>query len=59
MNIENQIREALAAELQRQLSDGNGDYRPDPDNPDKIALAGRIDLDELTMAVVGSVAGGP
>lgn len=59
MNIEDQVREAIVAELQRQSEAGERGLKVKTDNPSMITIEGRVDLDELTMAVVGSLAGGP
>ncbi|WP_230529827.1 hypothetical protein [Microvirga roseola] len=59
MNIEDQVREAILAELQRQSEVGERGLRVTSDDPAMITVEGRVNLDELTMAVVGSLAGGP
>ncbi len=56
--MEDQIRQAILTELERQA-----EARPDKLTvhavEDRLELEGEIDLDELTAAVVGAVAGGP
>ncbi|WP_404288651.1 hypothetical protein ACD578_22470 [Microvirga sp. RSM25] len=59
MNIEDQVREAIIAELQRQSEAGQQGLRVKPSDAEMITIEGRVNLDELTMAVVGSLAGGP
>jgi tetrahydromethanopterin S-methyltransferase subunit A len=59
MNIEDQVREAIIAELQRQSEAGQQGLRVKPSEAEMITIEGRVNLDELTMAVVGSLAGGP
>jgi len=59
MNIEDQVREAIIAELQRQSEAGRQGLRVKPGEAEMITIEGRVNLDELTMAVVGSLAGGP
>jgi len=56
--IEDSVREALVSELERQA-----EARPDKlkveTSEDEITLEGIVRIDELVMAVLGSVAGGP
>jgi hypothetical protein len=56
--MEDQIRQAITTELERQA-----ETRPDKlkvrASEDRLELEGEIDLDELTAAIVGAVAGGP
>ncbi|MDP8921076.1 MAG: hypothetical protein M3O00_19785 [Pseudomonadota bacterium] len=59
MNIEDQVREAIVAELKRQSEGGDQGLRFNPGDAEMITIEGRVNLDELTMAVVGSLAGGP
>ncbi|NBJ09405.1 hypothetical protein [Microvirga arsenatis] len=59
MNIEDQVREAIVAELKRQSEAGQRGLRVQTGEAETITVEGRINLDELTMAVVGSLAGGP
>jgi hypothetical protein len=59
MNIENQVREAIVAELKRQSEAGEQGLRVNAGEAETITIEGRVNLDELTMAVVGSLAGGP
>jgi hypothetical protein len=59
MNMEDQIREAILAELQRQSEIGERRLSFQADEEDGVTIDGRVDLDELAMAVVGAVAGGP
>ena len=59
MNIEDHVREAILAELKRQSGAGVQDLKVEAHDPSMLTIEGRINLDELTMAVVGSLAGGP
>ncbi|MFN3513542.1 MAG: hypothetical protein ACK41C_10875 [Phenylobacterium sp.] len=59
MDLEEQVREAILAELRRQSELGERALSFEPDDEDGVTIQGRVDLDELTMAVVGAVAGGP
>jgi hypothetical protein len=59
MNLEDQVREAILAELRRQSEAGGQGLRFKAGEEEMITIEGRVNLDELTMAVVGSLAGGP
>ncbi len=59
MNIEDQVREAIIAELRRQSEASDQGLRVKTGDAEIITIEGRVNLDELTMAVVGSLAGGP
>ncbi len=59
MNIEDQVREAIVAELKRQSEGGEQGLRVNTGDAETITIEGRVNLDELTLAVVGSLAGGP
>ena len=59
MNIEDQVREAIIAELKRQSEAGERGLRVRTGEAETITIEGQVNLDELTMAVVGSLAGGP
>jgi tetrahydromethanopterin S-methyltransferase subunit A len=59
MNIEDQVREAIIAELKRQSEAGQQGLHVKPSDAEMITIEGRVNLDELAMAVVGSLAGGP
>jgi len=50
--IETKIREALLAELERQTGARKGD-------DDTIVVNGKINVDDLAVAVAGALAGGP
>ncbi|WP_062223736.1 hypothetical protein [Aureimonas sp. D3] len=55
------VREALLAELQRQAetsADADDRLTVEP-GPDKVVIHGPVDLDDLAMVVMGSLAGGP
>jgi hypothetical protein len=59
MNIEDQVRNAIVAELKRQSEAGEQGLRVRSGDAEMITVEGKVNLDELTMAVVGSLAGGP
>jgi hypothetical protein len=59
MNMEDQVREALVQELTRQAQDSHGALRTGQAKDGRVHVEGDIDLDALSMAIVGSVAGGP
>ena len=59
MNMEDQVREAIVEELKRQAEAAEGRLRLTDDGNDLLTIEGRVNLDELAMAVVGAVAGGP
>ncbi|HEX8568817.1 MAG TPA: hypothetical protein VF699_02695 [Caulobacteraceae bacterium] len=57
MDMEEQVRDAIVAELKRQ-SAGGGLFVGE-EGEGAVRLEGRVDLEALAMAVVGAVAGGP
>jgi len=59
MNMEDQIRDAIVDELKRQAEVSEGRLTLTDEGNDLLSIAGRVDLGELAMAVVGAVAGGP
>jgi hypothetical protein len=59
MNMEDQVREAIVDELKRQAEIAEGGLKLTDDGNDLLTIQGRVNLDELAMAVVGAVAGGP
>lgn len=56
--IEQQVREAIVAELERQAAAKPGKLKVER-TEDDLRVSGDVGLDELVMAVIGSVAGGP
>ncbi|WP_192845703.1 hypothetical protein [Aureimonas sp. AU22] len=58
MTVEDSIREAIVAELQRQVEISDGRLKVS-ETEDGITVDGPINLDDLVMVVMGSVAGGP
>ncbi|MDB5623375.1 MAG: hypothetical protein JWR39_1938 [Devosia sp.] len=56
--IEDKLRETIVGELQRQASNKPGNLKVSS-QADRLRVEGEINLDELVMAVLGSVAGGP
>ncbi len=59
MNMEDQIRDAVVAELQRQGEASEGKVRVQTQGDNGLSIEGTIELDSLAMAVAGAVAGGP
>lgn len=58
MTVEESIRQAIVAELQRQAEISEGRLTV-AETEAGLTLDGPVDLDELVMVVMGSVAGGP
>lgn len=58
MNVEESIRQAIVGELQRQAETSGGGLRVE-ETETGVLLNGPVDLDELIMVVMGSIAGGP
>lgn len=57
MDMEQQVREAIVQELRRQSENEGG---PSVEGEQRtFTVNGPIDLEALSMAVVGAVAGGP
>ena len=56
--IEEQVRKAITAELERQAQ-AKPERLKIEETDERLVAHGSIDLDELVMAVVGSLAGGP
>ena len=59
MNLEDHVRKAILAELERQSEAGERALRVQKDVEPMIFIEGRVNLDELAMAIVGTLAGGP
>lgn len=58
MEIEHAVREAIVQELRRQAENAPERLKIE-DRDGDLQVNGRIDLDDLVMVVMGSVAGGP
>ena len=56
--VEDQVREAILAELQRQ-AEVNPQKLTLEQRDDTAVINGEVQLDELVMAILGAVAGGP
>jgi hypothetical protein len=54
--IEDKIREALMAEIERQLGQKP---QTDREGPVRVSVNGVLNLDDLSAAVTGALAGGP
>lgn len=58
VTVESSIREAVVDELKRQAENSDGRLSVEV-GEDVITIRGPVDLDDLIMVVMGSVAGGP
>jgi hypothetical protein len=58
MRVENTIREAIIDELRRQAEISGSRLQVEA-TEDLVTINGPIDVDDLVMVVLGSVAGGP
>ena len=58
MTTESNIREAIVGELERQAEISEGKLTVAASD-DRVTINGSVDLDDLVMVVLGSVAGGP
>lgn len=58
MNVEESIRQAIVGELQRQAETSDGRLQVE-ETETGVLLNGPVDIDELIMVVMGSIAGGP
>lgn len=56
--VEDQVRKAIVAELERQAAAEPGRIRVERAGND-LKISGQVRMDELVMAVLGAVAGGP
>ncbi|WP_062115849.1 hypothetical protein [Aureimonas sp. AU40] len=52
------VRQSILDELQRQAGNSEGALRVQPGS-DRVEINGPVDLDDLVMVVMGSLAGGP
>ena len=58
MTVETAVREALVDELKRQ-AEISGSKLKVQISGDRVVINGPVNLDDLVMVVMGSVAGGP
>jgi hypothetical protein len=58
-NLEDRIREAIVSELKRQAELREGELNVREEGETRLRIDGSVDLDELSMVVVGALAGGP
>jgi len=56
--LEEKVKQAIIDELKRQAELKPGSLRVSPAKT-KLSVDGEIDLDDLTMVVIGALAGGP
>lgn len=59
MDMEQQVAEAITAELKRQAELSGGALKVAGGEDGRLTVQGVIQLESLAMAVVGRVAGGP
>lgn len=59
MDLEAQVREAIWGEMQRQAEASEGRFVMGERQDGVLKVDGEIDLEALSMAVVGALAGGP
>jgi hypothetical protein len=57
MNLEDNVRDALVAELRRQADRRDLSFREEGEGFARIE--GRVNLEELAFAIVGALSGGP
>jgi hypothetical protein len=57
--FEEKVKEAIVEELKRQAELKPGTLSLSGASDSKVVVNGEIDLDDLVMVVIGSVAGGP
>jgi osmotically-inducible protein OsmY len=58
MSVESSIREAIIDELKRQAENSSSRLKVEAID-ELVTINGPVDLDDLVMVVVGSIAGGP
>tara|TARA_R100000365_G_C2717154_1_gene50731 strand:+ start:539 stop:715 length:177 start_codon:yes stop_codon:yes gene_type:complete len=58
MTVETEIRQAIIDELKRQADNSSSQLTVQTTN-DQVTINGPVNLDDLVMVVMGSVAGGP
>ena len=58
-NLEDRIREAIISELKRQAEVREGELKVREEGETRLRIDGSVDLEELSMVVVGALAGGP
>ncbi|MCD1643949.1 hypothetical protein [Aurantimonas coralicida] len=58
MTVETEIRQAIIDELKRQ-ADNSSSQLTVQTTDDQMTINGPVNLDDLVMVVMGSVAGGP
>ena len=58
-NLEDRIREAIVSELKRQAEVREGELNVREEGETRLRIDGSVDLEELSMVVVGALAGGP
>jgi hypothetical protein len=58
MTAEEQVRAAIIDELKRQAENASGRLEI-KEAEDRLTINGTVNVDELVMVIMGSVAGGP
>jgi|1185.fasta_scaffold220068_2 hypothetical protein len=59
MDLNDTVRDAIVAELQRQAEVEDPAPKVDLSEPGYVRIDGRIDIEALIMVVAGALAGGP
>ncbi|HEX2256666.1 MAG TPA: hypothetical protein VHG92_08205 [Afifellaceae bacterium] len=59
MSAEDNLREAIIAELRRQAANKEGELRVEAVDDSHVTIEGRVNTDDLVMVILGSLAGGP
>src|SRR5690625_237898 len=59
MQLEEHVRDAISGELKRQAETSGGKLKVTPGENSAVEVQGTINIDDLVMAITGSLAGGP
>ncbi|MEX6505294.1 hypothetical protein [Jiella sp. M17.18] len=59
MSIESEVREAIVSELERQAQNRPEDLKVASRGETRLEIQGVVELEDLVMSIMGSVAGGP
>lgn len=59
MQLEEHVRDAISGELKRQAETSGGKLKVIPGENAAFEVQGTINIDDLVMAITGSLAGGP
>jgi hypothetical protein len=58
MTLDDNIKQAIVAELTRQSEAGERPLKVSTDDAAVLTIEGQVDLDDLAMVIVGALAGG-